>query len=89
MIFTNRASYDISKYILQVAKKIIKDTEDKKILNCFFIELYDMLYYYIIFGKIKIAKKILRLFEGLALPINSIGDEKRKEIIKKIKKMRA
>lgn len=58
------------------------------IINQFFIELYDMLYHYIILDKIKIAKKVVRLLEELALPISYVGEEKRNETFKKIKKMK-
>jgi predicted nucleotide-binding protein (sugar kinase/HSP70/actin superfamily) len=69
-------------------KKAQKDTMDIKMLNQFFIELYDMLYHYIIFDKIKIAKKLVRLLEELALPLNYTGEHKWVESFKKLKKMK-
>ncbi len=87
-LFHKKEKQDISKFVLQMIKNAIKDIKDVKILNAFIIELYDMLYYYIIFDKIKIAKKIQRLVEGLALPLHYIGEEKRREIAKKIKNIK-
>ncbi len=87
-MFQKKASHDISKILISMLKNVIKDIKDLKILNAFIIELYDMLYYYVLFDKIKIAKKILRLLEELALPFNYIGEDKRREIAKKIKKIK-
>lgn len=56
--------------------------------NSFCIEFYDMLYYYVMFDKIRVTKKILRLLEELALPIGYIGENKRKELLKKLTKIK-
>ena len=69
-------------------KKAQKDTMDIKMLNQFFIELYDMLYHYIIFDKIKIAKKLVRLLEELALPLSYTREHKWVESFKKLKKIK-
>lgn len=47
-----------------------------------------MIYQYIIFDKVKIAKKIIRILEKLALPIKYVGEEKRKESLKNIRKIK-
>jgi hypothetical protein len=76
---------DISEFLLQIIKNIKKNTTDIKTINLFCIQVYDMIYYDIIFDKVKISKKILRILEELALPIKYIGEEKRKENLQKIK----
>ena len=79
---------DISKIILQTIKSVKKETQDIRMINIFCMELHDMLYYSIMFRKIRVAKKILRLFETLALPIHYTGPKKRNETLKKICKIK-
>jgi DNA-binding Lrp family transcriptional regulator len=86
--FQRKSPGDLSKFLLQLIKKIKKDSMDIKMLNQYFIELYDMLYHYIIFDKAKITKKIVRLLEELALPLEYVGEHKWLESFKKIKKMK-
>lgn len=86
--FQKKSSGNLSKFLLQILKKTQKNFNNLEILNQFFIELYDILYQYIIFDKIKITKKLVRLLEELALPMNYIGKDKRKQSFKKIKKMK-
>jgi len=69
-------------------KGVKNSTKDIRLMNSFCIELYDMLYYYIMFDKIIVAKKILRLLEELALPIKYIGERQRAEILKKLIKVK-
>jgi len=69
-------------------KKMKNGHNDFGIVNSFCIELYDIMYQDIIFGKIKIMKNFLRLFEKLALPISYIGEKKWNETLKKIVKIR-
>ena len=57
-------------------------------INSFCIELYDILYYYIMFDKIKVAKKVLRLLESLATPIQAVGELARADSLKKMTKMK-
>ena len=57
-------------------------------MNLFCIELYDMLYYYIMFDKVIVAKKLLRVLEQLALPIKHVGENRRNELFKKMIKMK-
>lgn len=83
----SQESKDISKKFLFMIKNMIKTTKDIKMVNGFCIQLYDIMYYELMFNKIKIAKKILRIFEELALPIKYIGEHKFKENINKIKHM--
>lgn len=85
---SKRNPQDISKFILQTIKNVRKDNKDAVILNSFFIELYDIIYYYVMFNKVKIVKKILRLLEELALPIKYIGEDERKAVFKKIRKVK-
>ncbi|MEI6671795.1 MAG: hypothetical protein WCL02_00025 [bacterium] len=73
---------------MQTIKNVRKDNKDAVILNSFFIELYDIIYYYVMFNKVKIVKKILRLLEELALPIKYIGEDERKAVFKKIRKVK-
>lgn len=79
---------DISKSLLQMIKKVKKETHDSKMLNLFCIELYDILYYYILFDRIKVTKKFLRLLEHLALPINCVGERQWNDVLKKTCKMK-
>lgn len=86
--FQKKWGQDLSKFLLQLIKNVKKENNDIRILNSFFIELYDMIYQYIIFDKVKIAKKIIRILEKLALPIKYVGEEKRKESLKNIRKIK-
>ena len=79
---------DISKFLLQMIKQVKKETHDIRMINLFCIELYDMLYYHIMFDKIKVIKKILRLLEKLALPVHYHGPQKWNESLKKICKIK-
>ncbi|MEI6117918.1 MAG: hypothetical protein WCP92_01345 [bacterium] len=87
-LFRKQQPQDISKVLLQMIKGVRKSTKDTKTMNSFCIELYDMLYYYIMFDKIRVAKKILRLLEQLALPIKYVGEHRRNELFKKLIKMK-
>ncbi|MEI7918663.1 MAG: hypothetical protein WCH65_00130 [bacterium] len=87
-LFHNKHQQDISKPLLQMIKKIKKGTKDIRIINSFCIEFYDLLYYYIMFDKIKVMKKMLRLLEHLATPIACIGEYERVDSLKKISKIK-
>jgi len=78
-LFQKKHQQDISKQLLHMIKKVKKGTKDIRIINSFCIEFYDLLYYYIMFDKIKVMKKMLRLFEYLALPIDCVGEGKRSD----------
>jgi hypothetical protein len=52
----------------------------------FFNKLYDKLYYYIIFNKLLLDKKIVRQLESLAMPIQSKTEEEWVELFKNIRK---
>jgi hypothetical protein len=79
---------DISKFLLQSIKNMKKEIKDIRMINSFCIEIHDMLYYFIMFRKIKVAKKILRPLETLALPIHYHGAQKWNEALKKICKIK-
>ena len=79
---------DISKLLIQMIKQVKKETHDTRMINLFCIELYDILYYHIMFDKIKVIKKILRLLENLALPIQYHGPQQWNESLKKICKIK-
>lgn len=87
-LFHKRHKQDISKFLLHMIKNIKKENKNIKMMNAFCIEIYDTLHYYIMFDKVKINKKMLRLLEELALPMNYIGEEQRKETLKKIVKIK-
>jgi hypothetical protein len=87
-LFDTKEQQDISKLLLKMIKHVKKETQDSGMINSFCIELHDILYYSLISHKIKVAKKILRLLEKLALPIHYIGEHKRNEILKKICKIK-
>ena len=88
MLIEKEQQQDISKFLLQTIKSVKKDIKDIRMINLFCIEIHDMLHHSIISRKIRIAKKILRLFEWLALPISYMGEQKRGEILKKICKVK-
>ena len=84
----HQSKQDISKFLLQTIKQIKKSTKDIRTINSFCIELYDILYYYIMFDKITVAKNVLRLFESLAMPIDTVGEPLRADSLKKITKIK-
>lgn len=86
--FQKRWPQDLSKFLLQMIKNAKKWGDDTMLLNAFFIELYDMIYQYVIFDNVKIAKKIMRILEELALPIKYIGEERWKESLRRVRKVR-
>jgi len=87
-LFRKQQPQDISKFLLQMIRNVKKETQDIRMINSFCIQLYDMLYHDIVFGNLKVAKKLLRLFDELALPISYIGEQKWNEVMKKLKKMK-
>jgi len=87
-LFRKQEQQDISKYILKIIKNVKKETKEIRLLNLFCIELYDILYYYLMFGRIRIVKKLLRLIEVLALPMGYTKKDKRGETLKKIGKIK-
>ena len=82
----NQSNKDLSILMKDIMKNKIEKNKDIEDVNKFFSELYDELYYDIIFKKIKIDKKTSRLLESLAMPIYKKSDKERQELIKKIKK---
>ena len=87
-LFRKQQQQDISKFLLQMIRNVKKETKDIRMINSFCIELYDILYYYIMFDKIRVVKKVLRLLENLALPISYIREDARIESLKKITKVK-
>lgn len=83
-LFRKQDQHDISRFILQMIRNVKKETKDIRMINSFCIELYDILYYYIMFDKVRVAKKILRILEELALPISYTGKHQQEELLKKI-----
>lgn len=65
-----------------------REGKDIRIANAFFIELYDMVYQYIVFDKVKIAKKVVRMLEELALPIRYVGEKRWMESFNRIRKIK-
>ena len=51
-----------------------------------FSNIYDKLYYYIIFNKLLLDKKIVRQLESLAMPLQSKTEEEWVELLRKIHK---
>lgn len=60
--------------------KSIQETVD------FFNDVYDKLYYYIIFNKLDINKPLIKQLESLAMPIKSKSEEEWRELFEKIRK---
>lgn len=86
--FNNKKQKDISKILLHMMKNMKKNIKDKRILNTFFIELYDLLYHDILFGRIIVVKKLFKLLEELALPMKYIGEKKWLETLKKLMQLK-
>jgi len=86
--FQKKGNNDLSKFLLQLIKGVKKGNKDVAVMNAFFIELYDVIYPYIIFDKIVISRKVVKLLEELALPIRYIGEQKWLESFKKVGKMK-
>jgi len=79
---------DLSVFFLKLIKKTYKKNKDIMLLNLFFIELYDVLYEYIVFDKIYVTRNVLKILQELALPIEYIGSSRWLEGIRKVKKMK-
>ncbi len=88
MLQSHNQQQDMSKFILKTIKYIKKSTKNIRTINAFCIEFYDIIYYYLMIDKIKIMKKLLRLFEDLAIPMSNIGEEQRSLSLKKISKIK-
>ncbi len=86
--FRKKDTQDLSKFFLQMIKKIKKWQNDIRIVNAFCIELYDAIYHDILFGNIKINRTIVRIFETLALPMEYIGEQKRKDALHILMRMK-
>ena len=77
-----------SKDLMRFISKNIKHPTDILHRGSFFSQLYDEVYHELAFKRIRIQKKVLRIFEFLALPIEQ---HKEKELIfccNQIKKIR-
>ena len=81
-----QSNKDISGLMKDIMKDKIEKTKDLSEVNKFFSELYDDLYYDIIFKKIKIDKRTSRLLEDLAMPIDRKTDKGWENIVNKIKR---
>jgi hypothetical protein len=87
-LFSKKKAQDISKFLLQTIKNTNKAIKDTRVLNLFFIEFYDTMYHYIIFRKVKVEKKVVRVLEKLALSSEQVGEKKRKETLKRARKIK-
>ncbi len=83
-----KPSYNISKLCMFIIKKTKKWCNDIRVLNAFFIELFDMLYYYVVCKDVSINKKLFKLLESLALPIEYVGEKQWKWYFKKLQKIK-
>ncbi|MEI8253136.1 MAG: hypothetical protein WCG25_05310 [bacterium] len=81
-----QSNKDISGLMKDIMKDKIEKTKDLSEVNKFFSELYDDLYYDIIFKKIKIDKRTSRLLEDLAMPIDRKTDKGWQDLLDKIKR---
>jgi hypothetical protein len=80
--------YDTSYGLIRFICKHIRHPSDISGISCFFLRLYDELYHEIIFKKMKIQKKVLRIFESLAIPIEEQSEKKLTKLCNQIKKVR-
>jgi hypothetical protein len=87
-LFFKKEKQDVSIFLLQTIKTMKREIKDIKALNSFFIEFYDMMYHHIIFRKVKIEKRVVRVLEDLALSSEQVGEEKRRETFKRVRKMK-
>lgn len=65
-----------------------REVKDIRALNSFFIEFYDMMYHHIVFRRVKVEKRVVRVLEALALSSEQVGEEKRSETFKRVRKMK-
>jgi hypothetical protein len=80
--------YDTSYGLIRFINKHIRHPSDISGVNHFFLRLYDELYHEIVFKKLKIQKKVLRIFESLAIPIEEQSERKLVKLCRQIKKVR-
>jgi hypothetical protein len=80
--------YDTSYGLMRFITKHIRRPSDISGVSVFFLKLYDELYHEIVFKKLKIQKKVLRIFESLAIPIEEQNEKKLARLCHQIKKVR-
>jgi len=85
-LLKRQSNKDLSELMKDIMKSKIEKAKDIWEVNKFFSELYDELYYDIIFKKIKIDKRTSRILENLAMPLDRKSDNEWKDLIKKISK---
>ena len=85
-LLKKKSSEDISGLMKNIMKNKLEKIKNLWEVNKFFSELYDDLYYDIIFKKIKINKSTCRLLENLAMPVDRKTDNEWKKLINKILK---
>lgn len=85
-LLKKQSNKDLSELMKDIMKSKIEKAKDIWEVNKFFSELYDELYYDIIFKKIKIDKKTSRILENLAMPLDRKTDNEWNDLIKKISK---
>jgi hypothetical protein len=80
--------YDTSYGLIRFICKHIRHPSDISGVSIFFLRLYDELYHEIVFKKLKIQKRVLRIFESLAIPVEEQSERKLARLCHQIKKVR-
>lgn len=86
--FHKNANQDVSRFLLQMIKGMRRELKETKTLNIFFMEFYDMTFHYVALRKVRIEKRVLRVFEILALPTSEFSEKRWKEVFKRVRKIR-
>jgi hypothetical protein len=75
---------NLPQRLIRFLSKHIKGPQDIEGVHPFFSTLYDEIYHEIMFKHIAIQKNILRIFERLALPLETSTPQQRREIYQRI-----
>ena len=79
---------DPSYRLMAFIHRHIRGPGDIITTNSFFMKLYDELYHEIVFKKLRIQKKVLRIFEALASPMEEQNERETLLLFAKIKQIR-
>ncbi|MFA7717437.1 MAG: hypothetical protein WC875_01875 [Candidatus Absconditabacterales bacterium] len=74
---------NLSEFLQDIIIQRLQKEKDIAKITSFFCEIYDKLYYDILFKNIKIEKRVIRLLESLAGPDYDRVEKQWKKLIKK------
>lgn len=85
-LIKNQQYTELSNLIQKIIHLEIEKQNDIDAMILFFSQIYDELYYYIIFNKIPLEKKLIRQLEALSMPIQSRNKKEWDDLFEKIRK---